>query len=86
MFANLGEQQECSNGYVFTLPAESSTVPYSIYDAFFHDVQVEASPSTLVPSVGDGRKANEEWTNEITSTAITYNGSATTQSPTVTTD
>lgn len=64
MFANLGEQQECSNGYVFTLPAESSTVPYSIYDAFFHDVQVEAGPSTLVPAVGDGRKPNEEWTNE----------------------
>lgn len=67
ILADVDEQIECSNGYVFTMPkTESNELPYDVYDAFFHNIQIEASPSVQVPTVGGERKANDEWTREST--------------------
>ena len=65
ILGNIDEKQECSNGYVFTQP-QGSDMPYTLYDAFFHDVQIQTGPSTLVPEVGGGRSANDEWTKSST--------------------
>ena len=65
ILAKVDQQQECSNGYVFTIPkTEDNSQPFSIYDAFFHEIKIEANTALIVPGSGDtSRPTTEEWTD-----------------------
>ena len=49
--------------------SESTALPISVYDAFFHDIKVETNLSSLVPYVNDRINTNQ-WTNDKTSTLL----------------
>lgn len=65
ILGNIDQQQECSNGYVFTLPkTDDNTQPISVYDAFFHDIKIEANPTLIVPGPRNSSgPVTEEWTD-----------------------
>ena len=85
ILSKIDDKLECSNGYVFSWPdfqdtsdpindessegSESSALPLSVYDAFFHDIKIQTNLSTRVPYV-EGRLANLQWTNDKTSTQV----------------